>query len=334
MATIFDLFEVTDISSDTTYSNAAGNLPGVLDGMSSADLDDGEFDLGDEVRIDGVTYTIDVIKEPSNSGRFTLGDGTDVSFNPASESNLEVVFLTISNGPDVRHFIIPNDSFGDINVQSIRTGSLNNVAGSDAATISTADNAVNVVCFVSGTRIRTPDGDVPVETIKLGDLVLTRDNGPQAVRKVLVRQLDFAVAPTNLRPIAFEKDALGPGRPDGRLCVSPQHRMLLTDAGGQSVLVPAKALIDRKGVRIMQGKRQTTYIHIVFSRHEIIRANGALTESFFPGPMALSSIPAECRSEVEQIFGQADARNTGDGYPSATPIMAVRKARLMAHSLA
>ena len=103
MATVYDLFEVTGISENTTYSLALGNLLGVVNSASATDLDDGEFDIGDDFVIDGTTYTIDRIQEPSNSGRFTEGDGTLNSFNPQGESNLDAVFLTVSNGGDTRY---------------------------------------------------------------------------------------------------------------------------------------------------------------------------------------------------------------------------------------
>lgn len=323
MATIFDLFEVSDINPHTTYSQADGNLLGVVDDVQSTALNDGEFDIGDQVLIGGKSYTINRIQEPASSGRFALGDGTNRSFDPGSESNLSVVFLTVSNGNDVRHFIIPNDSYGDMNVQSIRTGEIHDVAGSDAAVISTTDNTTNVVCFLSGTKIETPDGDVIIDDIRVGDLVLTRNNGPQAVRMILARQLDITAAFAKFRPIAFEKDSLGPGLPDSRLCVSPQHRILLTDGSGTSVLVPAKALTDRKGVRVMQARRQVTYIHLVFTRHEIIRSNGTFTESFFPGSVAMAAISQECRDAVFQIMGM---RTNRCPLPAA-PMMRLQQAR-------
>lgn len=327
MATIFDLFEVTDISENTTYSKAAGNLLGVVDNVSSAALDDGEFDAGDDILIGGVPYNIDLIQEPSSSGRFTLGNGTDRSFDPGSESNLSVVFLTVSNGADVRYFIIPNDSYGDMNVQAIRTGSLNNVAGSDAAIISTADNNINVVCFAEGTMITTPGGDVAVEAIRVGDLALTRDNGPQPVRAILVQPLDFNAAPARLKPIRFAVDSLGPGRPNRPLFVSPQHRMLVRDMSGTQVLVPAKALTPRPGVRVARGKGQVTYIHLVFSRHEIIYANGTMTESFFPGTMALGAVPERCRAEIENIFYATPASNSDGREIAAAPLLRVQYAK-------
>lgn len=305
MATIFDLIEVTDISADTTYSVAAGNLLQVVDGASSVDLNDGEFDEGDTITINGVVYTIDIIQEPANSGRFTLADGSNRSIDPASESNLSAIFLTVSNGGDVRHFIIPNDSYGDMNIEEIRTGSLTDVAGSDAAIISTTNNAVNIVCFVTGAMIETPDGAVAVQDIRQGDLVLTRDNGPQRLRAILTKAVDLYQAPDRLKPILFEVGALGLNRPNQRLCVSPQHRVLVTDNDGTGILVPAKALLGHRGVRIMRGKQQVTYFHLVFTRHEIIWANGTPTESFFPGPMALRALSRRNRREVRAIYGQS-----------------------------
>jgi len=333
MAEVFDLFEVTDISENTTYSTAAGNLLGVVDNVSSTDLNDGEFDVGDDILIGGVTYNIDQIQEPSSDGSFTLGDGSTQDFySHILEGNLNVVFLTVSNGGDVRHFIIPNDSHGDMNVQSIQTSGIENVGFSDAGVISTTDNDVNIVCFVAGTMIKTPDGDTLVEEIQIGDLALTHDNGPQHVRAILVRKLDFSTAPERLKPIMFEKDSLGPSCPNSRLWVSPQHRMLVTDPSGNFVLVPAKALIPRRGVRVAKGKRQVTYIHLVFSKHEIIYANGTPTESFFPGPMALEAIPESSRTEIRDIFGDDIASGTDDHKMLAAPILRVQEARRQALS--
>lgn len=62
MTTIYDLIEVTGIAENTTYSFAAGNLLGVIDGATGADLNDGEFDEGDSIVIGGVSYALILYK--------------------------------------------------------------------------------------------------------------------------------------------------------------------------------------------------------------------------------------------------------------------------------
>ncbi|WP_299565982.1 Hint domain-containing protein [uncultured Sulfitobacter sp.] len=327
MATVFDFLELTDISENTTYSHAAGNLLSVVDQVSSSDLNDNEFDEGDDILIGGVSYNIDLIQKPSSGGKFTLGDGSQQTFGSGMEINLDVVFLTVSNGGDVRHFAIPNDSYGDMNVQSIQIGELRHSRFNDVKLISTSNNEVNAVCFADGTMIKTPNGETAVEKIEIGNLVLTRDNGVQPVRAILVRKLDFRTAPERLKPIAFSKDSLGPSRPHSKLCVSPQHRMLVVDPSGNMVLVPAKALLPRRGVRVAHGRRQVTYIHLVFSAHQIIYANGTPTESFFPGRMAMEAIPETCRAEIQDLFGEDVASDTGNHRKAAAPVLRVQEAQ-------
>ena len=321
MATIYDLIEVTGLFENTTYSLADGNILGVVDGMTGTSLDDGEFDLGDTVQIGGVSYSINVIQEPENASRFTLGDGTDQSVDPGSESNLDAVFMTVSNGTETRHFIIPNDRYGDMNLFQIRTGALEDVAGGDSAIISTTDDAVQIVCFVSGTQIDTPHGRTRIEALQIGDTVKTRDNGAMPVRAIVTQTVDFKTAPDSLKPVRFDTGSLGSGTPDTPLCVSPQHRMLVSDATGAHVLVPAKALLHKKGVRMMHGKRCVTYHHLLFDQHEIIRANGTWTESLLPAPMAiraLSTLPATAK---QGAFSMRQPQT------AAAPILRVREAR-------
>jgi hypothetical protein len=327
MATIHDLFEITSVLANTTYSKVAGTLLGVVDNVTSTALGDGEFDIGDALNIGGAAFTITALQKPTSNGSFQLSSGSNVTFSSASESNLQVAFLTVSNGTTTRYFAVPNDSFGDFRIQAIQTGTLSGAAGSDAAVISTTNNATGVDCFARGTWIATPNGHARIETLQVGDLVLTRDHGPQPVRLRLIRELDFAQAPFKLRPIALEAGALGKNKPSARLAVSPQHRILVADSKGQEVLVPARSLIARKGIRVMQGVRNVVYYHLVFSQHELIFANGILTESFYPGPMALKSVGPACKSELLEIYGQAALRDDVFILPPAAPLIPMQKAR-------
>lgn len=146
---------------------------------------------------------------------------------------------------------------------------------------------VFVPCFVAGTLIATPDGPRQVEALTTGDKVLTLDHGPQPLRKSLMTRIDFRRGDRDRdRPILIRAGALGGGKPQADLRVSPQHRVLLSQADGPDVLVPAKALLDWPGVRVMRGVRQICYVHLVFDLHQILFAEGAPSESFWSGEYA------------------------------------------------
>ena len=70
-------------------------------------------------------------------------------------------------------------------------------------------------CFTQGTRILTPSGLRPVEDLAPGDLVITRDAGPQPIRwtgRVVIDAARLRREPA-CRPVHIAANAFGPGRP-------------------------------------------------------------------------------------------------------------------------
>jgi hypothetical protein len=315
MATLHDFIEVTSISAFTTYSTANGNLLGVIDNVTGSSLDDGEFDIGDMIQIGGVAYRIDAIREPDSNGTFTLGDGTIRTFVSGSESNLDVVFLTVSSGASVRYFIVPNDRFGDMNIQAITTGQLKDVAGSDAAIISTTNNQLNVVCFTRGAMISVPAGQRAVEDLQVGDLVLTADRGPRPIVWIGSRHLkrDDLVLHERLRPISIAAGAFGFALPTAPTAFSPQHRVLVRSRiaermfGVAEVLVAVRQLLPLPGIEVAlpcSKPEGVEYFHILLDRHEIVAANGLPCESLYPGTRALDGIAPSSREEVLALLSR------------------------------
>jgi hypothetical protein len=158
-----------------------------------------------------------------------------------------------------------------------------------------------VECFVRGTKILTTSGEVAIEEIRSGDMVLTRDNGPQAVRWVGNRAVPgFG----KVAPVVISKDALGNSR---ELRVSPQHRMLITGErarhlfGEEEVLVSAKHLINGDTI-YREEVESVEYFHILFDKHQIVTAEGIAAESFHPGATTLSSMTDENREEILSLF--------------------------------
>ncbi|MEM1102317.1 MAG: Hint domain-containing protein [Pseudomonadota bacterium] len=167
--------------------------------------------------------------------------------------------------------------------------------------VCTAPEAGRMICFTPGTQIRLGDGAADVAALKPGDRVQTKDNGLQEVLWVGSRRITGArlhVMP-ELAPVRLRSAALGSGRPDAELVVSPEHRMLVKGAqaralfNSEEVLVSARDLADGQGVWIDRLVREVTYVHVLFERHEIVFANGLETESFHPAQAALTEAQAE-----------------------------------------
>lgn len=90
------------------------------------------------------------------------------------------------------------------------------------------------ICFLAGTRIAVPGGYRPVEDLRPGDPVLTRDAGPQPLVWTAATPVDGERLDRNpnLRPVKFARGSLGPDFPRRPVFVSPQHRVLMRDETG------------------------------------------------------------------------------------------------------
>jgi Hint domain len=183
----------------------------------------------------------------------------------------------------------------------------------------------SIVCFAAGTMIRTINGEVLVEELKISDLVLTMDEGFKPIRWIGSRRLesfDLMVKP-HLRPIRISSGSLGDGLPDRDLVVSPQHRVLVRSNlverlfGEREVLIASKKLLEIDGIDIVEDTKAVEYFHVLFDDHQIIWSNGAPTESLFTGPQALRSISPDARAEIFAIFPELEH---GKPEASAPPV--------------
>ncbi|MFT7058239.1 MAG: hypothetical protein ACJASV_000739 [Pseudorhodobacter sp.] len=176
-------------------------------------------------------------------------------------------------------------------------------------------NLSSIPCFVAGTGILTPNGEVPVESLQPGDLVLTHDEGPQPLRWIGRRRVEAtgAFAPIHIRARTFGNHRA--------LKLSPLHRVLIRDSlaellfGEPEVLVAAKDLVNDRSVRVMEGG-EVEYVHLLFDKHQVIYSAGLATESFLPGPHTAKSFEQDIVDEICALFPEIDP-NTGAGYSPA-----------------
>ena len=167
------------------------------------------------------------------------------------------------------------------------------------------------VCFTQGTLFDTLNGPRRIEHLRPGDMLLTKDHGPQPIRWIWARHWPLAKLRANpaLRPIRVAKGALGADLPRRDLLVSRHHRLLLHSKiakrmyGKTEVLAAAKDLTAIKGIDTAPLIGSVTYFHILMQQHEILFAEGAPAESLYLGQQTLHAIEPAARNELEQIFG-------------------------------
>lgn len=195
----------------------------------------------------------------------------------------------------------------------------------------------NVVpCFTPGTMIATPQGERAVETLKVGDRVITRDNGIQAIKWIGAKPVDrkTLLAEPHLKPILIRAGALGNGLPERDMLVSPNHRVLVANDrtalyfDEREVLAAAKHLIDHKGVEQVQPLG-VTYIHFMFEHHEVVLSDGAWTESFQPGDYSLKGIGNSQRQELFELFPELQSQDGLEDYTAARRILKKHEARML-----
>ncbi|MEM7439891.1 MAG: Hint domain-containing protein [Pseudomonadota bacterium] len=159
----------------------------------------------------------------------------------------------------------------------------------------------NIICFARGTGILTHMGEKRIERLRPGDQIVTLDHGLQQIRWIGSRSVPAVGA---FAPIVISSGVLGNSRD---LVVSPQHRMLITGPQAEllfhepEVLVRAHHLLTWDGVWRREGGT-VEYFHMLFDRHEIVHADGALAESFHPGDQALDAVSQAAREEILTLF--------------------------------
>lgn len=152
---------------------------------------------------------------------------------------------------------------------------------------------VSCVSFTRGTHITMASGEQRrVEDIRAGDKVLTRDDGPQAVRWIGQTTLR---AVGSFAPVTIAKGAL---HNENDLVVSPDHRLFVYQrqdrlgAGRSEVLVKVRHLINGTTVRQEDGGF-VDYFQLLFDEHQIIYAEGIAAESLLIDPRTRPAVPTD-----------------------------------------
>lgn len=182
-------------------------------------------------------------------------------------------------------------------------------------------------CFTPGTPIATDRGWVPVETLKPGNRVITRDNGLQEIAWVGRRTIsrEKLRERRELAPIFVAAGAFGEGNPTRDMIVSPNHRFLVTQEHApfrltvSEALVAARHLIDHVRVRHIMPFG-VSYIHFLCEQHEVVMAACAWTESFHPDDTIMAGLGHGQRREILGLFPEIAKTGASRRFPAARPI--------------
>ncbi|MGB5559439.1 MAG: Hint domain-containing protein [Paracoccaceae bacterium] len=248
----------------------------------------------------------------AGSGTITItgGEGGETNGDTLNLNGLvDLSTLTISN---------PNDGAGGL------SGSVTMLDGS----VVNFSNIEHIICFTTGTRILTEFGERPIEDLRPGDMVFTRDNGLQPIRWISSRTVKGTgkFAPVSISP----QSGFGGSR---TLLVSPQHRLLYDGyraellMGQPEVLIAAKHLINDDTIRLAP-QPEVTYFHMMFDRHEIVFAEGVVTESFHASDLGISAVSNRSRAELFEAF-PALRSDTGAQGRTARRCLKRHEARLL-----
>ncbi len=189
-------------------------------------------------------------------------------------------------------------------------------------------------CFTTGTLIETAEGELPIEELRPGMLIETRDSGLQPLRWIGIRAMGgrALLDSPHLRPVFVNKGAFGNGLPTQDTMVSPNTRLPVARESGRFLvgmseqMTAIKALVNHRGIQQIDSVG-ICYVHIRFDGHQVVAANGFWSECFNSSDQSMNPFGNSQRNEIFEIFpeiaasqARRDARKTAAKRISHTHI--------------
>ena len=192
-------------------------------------------------------------------------------------------------------------------------------------------------CLAAGTLILSTRGPVPVEHLRVGDVLRRPDGLLAPITWIGGRYVDCRrhPRPADVMPVRIAAHAFGPDMPARDLLLSPDHAVY---AAG--VLIPVKYLINGATIARLPVS-SIAYFHVELPSHGVILAEGLAVESYFDsgdrdqfaegaGVVALHPVFGSDRCDLmlrADALGYAPLRVTG---PEVDRVRAQLKARIPA----
>jgi hypothetical protein len=135
---------------------------------------------------------------------------------------------------------------------------------------------VTPLCFLPGTQILTDRGEVAVETLAIGDHVVTLTGAKRWIRWIGIGKVLATPARRNpATPVIVRKNALADNVPSRDLHVTKGHSLYFDGA-----LIPVEFLINHRTILWDDRAQEVTVYHIELETHDVLLANGTPAESY------------------------------------------------------
>jgi hypothetical protein len=250
------------------------------------------LDLAAPLPNDGGSFTVNLY---SNSG--TAAGGSVANLGTIQDSSLSAIsaFFTLSLSSTITlaanttYWIgLSSNNSGALWQNTLTpagtgtTGQASETAPLGIATVSTLNQFLMTVdatslCFAAGARVLTTQGEIPVESLQVGDLVAGLRSGTfRPVRWIGHRNVDLAKHPDPdaVHPIRICAGAFGPDRPHRDLILSPNHALYV-----DGHLIAARYLLNGASVR-QENWEKIVYYHVELESHDVMLVDGMAAESF------------------------------------------------------
>lgn len=258
-----------------TFSNGSA-VATVLDNTTiNFGLNGGTFlvNAGGAV-IDLSSTTINDFVNGSDNLEFENLAGPVDSYSITTSGSSQTIELFGAGGTDLGTVTVAGTTFPTGTVTQGESGPL--TITSDGANVTVTAASSIFTCFLAGTLIRTPSGDVAIEDLRDGDFVLTPTGERLQIRAIAVNRISTRFTdPRQVMPIQIAEGAFAEGLPMRDLYVSPDHSFYF-----DGFLIPAQLLVNGMSIRQITRSGPIDYYHIELEPHALIVAEGVATESF------------------------------------------------------
>ncbi|MCP1203822.1 Hint domain-containing protein [Acetobacter oryzoeni] len=291
---VYNIYKGGVLDAGTNYSNInAGrfNIEGgtvIFSGI--ANIDGGNkvdfHNIPGGQLVIGSTSLSDLSGDSLNVENFVYGDQIKIA---SSTSYSDDALSTAVSGDDLLiQSTVDGKTTTVVTIKGYATSSAANVEPAPTVTYSDGyilfgEQSDTGACFLAGSMVRTPQGDVAVEDVRIGDEVIAFDwkNNKDITRSAVWVGKARAVVRPDLHddeagwPVRILKDAITAGVPYKDMLITAEHCLFFKDR-----FVPVRMLVN--GVSIFYDKSITSYdyYHVETEQHSVIRADGMLTESY------------------------------------------------------